>query len=186
MMSSASEHRAKAEQLLEEAHTTHDQISRSLILAEAQVHATLALSAPAGDGPPSPGQAQTGSTASIGEARPVVPAGGDEFPVLPHVPPRATRRRTRRDDPTRTAPLTVTGKRPEPANRPVRPPAEPAGDTSSSPSAEDLDLGRRRQRNQRQEQEPGPAQEQEPGPEGQSPAAGDPGEQDPGGPTPFR
>jgi hypothetical protein len=50
------QHRAKAEHLLEEAHTTHDQISRSLIPAEAQVHATLALSAPPGASPPSRGQ----------------------------------------------------------------------------------------------------------------------------------
>ena len=48
------QHYERAEQLLEEAHTTHDQISRRLILAEAQVHATLALGA--ADGQPSPPQ----------------------------------------------------------------------------------------------------------------------------------
>ena len=53
-MSSAREHHAKAEQLLEQARTTPDQISRREILAEAQVHATLALSTPAGEGPPGP------------------------------------------------------------------------------------------------------------------------------------
>ena len=53
-MSSAREHHAKAEQLLEQARTTPDQISRREILAEAHVHATLALSTPAGEGPPGP------------------------------------------------------------------------------------------------------------------------------------
>ena len=46
-MSNAREHHAKAEQLLKQADTTKDQTSRRLILAEAQVHATLALTAPA-------------------------------------------------------------------------------------------------------------------------------------------
>jgi len=59
-MSSAREHHARAEQLLEEARTTQDQISRRLILAEAQVHATLALSAPAGTALPGGGQPATG------------------------------------------------------------------------------------------------------------------------------
>ena len=45
-MSNAREHHAKAEQLLKQADTTKDQTSRRLILAEAQVHATLALTAP--------------------------------------------------------------------------------------------------------------------------------------------
>ena len=49
-MSSTHEHHAKAEELLEQARATPDQISRSEILAEAQVHATLALSAAPGTG----------------------------------------------------------------------------------------------------------------------------------------
>jgi hypothetical protein len=179
-MSSAREHRAKAEQLLEEAHATHDQIGRSLILAEAQVHATLALSAPAGKGPPGPGQDEADSTeitdSTLG-ADSDMPEGSGSFPAEPYGSPGATRRPARPDGPTPTAPpKVVTGKRTPTAKRSVRPPAEPRGDTSLSPPAEDLDRRRRRQRNQRPEQEPGP--------EGQSPAADDLDEQDPGGPTP--
>jgi len=40
-----SEHHATAEQLLERARTVQDQSRRSMILAEAQVHAILALAA---------------------------------------------------------------------------------------------------------------------------------------------
>lgn len=39
------EHHAKADQLLEQARDAYDPVSRSQILAEAHVHATLALSA---------------------------------------------------------------------------------------------------------------------------------------------
>src|SRR5215467_12096575 len=62
MMSSAGEHHARAEELLEQARTTPDQISRLEILAEAQVHATLALSAQAGEGPPGQGQDRVAGT----------------------------------------------------------------------------------------------------------------------------
>jgi hypothetical protein len=55
MMSSAREHHAKAEQLLEQAHTEHDSTRRSQILAEAQVHATLALIAAPTPIPSDPG-----------------------------------------------------------------------------------------------------------------------------------
>jgi len=58
-MISAREHHAKAEELLEKAHTAGDQISRGLILAEAQVHATLALGDPGAD-TKSTGAAQSG------------------------------------------------------------------------------------------------------------------------------
>jgi hypothetical protein len=43
MMSSASEHHAKAEELLGQVRKEQDSIRRGWILAEAQVHATLAL-----------------------------------------------------------------------------------------------------------------------------------------------
>jgi hypothetical protein len=74
------------------------------------VHATLALSPPPGTSPPSPGQTQTGSTASTGEARPVVPAGSDEF--QPRVPPGAIRGPTWRDNPTPQVQPRQPGKRP--------------------------------------------------------------------------
>jgi hypothetical protein len=74
MMSSAREHHARAEQLLEEAHATQDQISRRLILAEAQVHATLALSAPDGNRPATP-QADVGRGEDTFGLAPVSPGG---------------------------------------------------------------------------------------------------------------
>jgi hypothetical protein len=46
------DHRAQAEQLLEQARSEQDSTRRHLILAEAQVHATLAPSAPPGTNPP--------------------------------------------------------------------------------------------------------------------------------------
>jgi hypothetical protein len=52
MMSTAREHYTKAEQLLEDARKEQDNIRHGLILAEAQVHATLALGAPAETSPP--------------------------------------------------------------------------------------------------------------------------------------
>jgi hypothetical protein len=64
------QHHEKAEQLLSDAHGERDSIRRSQILAEAQVHATLALSAPAGERPPGREQPETRSTASAGEASP--------------------------------------------------------------------------------------------------------------------
>ena len=75
-MSSAREHHAKAEQLLEQARTTPDQISRREILAEAHVHATLALSAPGGTGPRGTGRdkAVVTSPRKPGPAHP----GGDK------------------------------------------------------------------------------------------------------------
>jgi hypothetical protein len=163
MMNSAREHYEEAERLLALAREEPDSISRHLILAEAQVHATLALSAPAGKGPPGPGHAQTGSTASTRETRPVVPARGAESVVLPHMPPWPTAHPTWHDDLAPTGPLEVTGKR-TPTEKPsMRPPAEPPGDPSPSPSGEDPD-----------------PEEQESGPAGQSPAAGRPGDQRPG------
>ena len=110
-MSSALDHHARAEQLLDQAHAEQDSIRRGLILAEAQVHATLALSAPADKGPPGPGQAQTGSAASTGETRPA-------FPMRPGVPPGATTHPTWRDDLARTGPPEVTGRRRPTANPP--------------------------------------------------------------------
>ncbi len=45
-MSSARDHHAKAEQLLDQAHAEQDSIRRGQILAEAQVHASLARRSP--------------------------------------------------------------------------------------------------------------------------------------------
>jgi len=82
-MTSSSEHHAKAEQLLDQAHAEQDSIRRGLILAEAQVHATLALSAPAGKGPPRPGRDEAADTQSTGAAHPDMPEGGGPRPARP-------------------------------------------------------------------------------------------------------
>ena len=70
-MSSTHEHHAKAEELLEQARATPDQISRSEILAEAQVHATLAPSAGTGTPPPGPGRGEAGDTRRTGQYHPL-------------------------------------------------------------------------------------------------------------------
>jgi hypothetical protein len=76
MMSSAREHHTKAEQLLEQARTERDSIRRGLILAEAQVHATLALGDPGEMGPASSGQDQAADTKSTRAAHSDTPKGG--------------------------------------------------------------------------------------------------------------
>jgi len=133
-MGSPSEHYEEAERLLALAHMEKDGTSRSLILAEAQVHATLALSAPVGS---SPGQAQAGSTAGTGEARSGMPGdsgpfqprpygsstkparpGGIRGPIIVESAPPA---------PSRPRPIQVSGSRPAlpPDEQAVRPPAQP-------------------------------------------------------------
>lgn len=93
-MSRAHEHHAKAEQLLGQARTTQDQIGRRLILAGAQVHATLALSAPAEKGPPGPGQSETSIPRTRGgrsdSARARAAVHREPGPVQVPVPPRPT------------------------------------------------------------------------------------------------
>ena len=170
------DHHREAERLLSEARKEQDSIRHSLILAEAQVHATLALSAATRTSPPGPGQAQTGSTArprgpdpgssegSVGFAPADATSGerapGHRYPPGEHPLRKAEERRAR----ARAAPPTVRAS-PHGPEPPTPIPAHPAP-------------------RRRPEEQP---QEQEPGPEGQSPAAGDPDEQDPGGPAPsFR
>ena len=70
-MNNAGEHHAKAEQLLEQARTEQDSIRRHLILAEAQVHATLALSAPARTSLPGPGRGEAGDTRRTEQVHPL-------------------------------------------------------------------------------------------------------------------
>jgi hypothetical protein len=179
-MNSATEHHAKAEQLLDQAQAEQDSFRRGQILAEAQVHATLALSAPAGKGPAGPGQDRAADTQSTGTAHqtlaspspgtlryghPRWPKGTDEAPARPAEQPGRLR-----------------GDRPRPGNEPVRPPAQP-------PSAGFVRTGNPSQ------PVPDPEPEQ-PGPGG--PREGEPGdlddqkprgpeEQEPGGPAPsFR
>jgi hypothetical protein len=108
-MRSAREHHEEAERLLEEAHTTHDHISRSLILAEAQVHATLALSAPAGKDPPGPGQDEAADTRSTGTVHQAPPSPSPGTPT--------------------STPQTVPGSREREGNQPVRPIPVPLPDT---------------------------------------------------------
>jgi hypothetical protein len=174
------QHHDKAEELLSDARKEPDSFRRHLILAEAQVHATLALSAPAER---RPGQDEAGGTESTQVAHSGTSDIGS-FPIRTYGPSGGPGRgelrpRVSSETPTgkssdtggRGGPLIrETGKRTQTENLPVRPPAELRGDTSPSPSAEDLYPGRRRQRNQRPKQEPGPAQEQEPDPGNRNPA----------------
>jgi hypothetical protein len=180
-MSSAREHYEEAERLLALVRTEQDSIRRSLILAEAQVHATLALSAPAGKDPPGPGRDEAAGTENTGVAHSGIPEGSGPFEMQPSSSPGDLGRGeggVRDSDPPATREATL--------NKPVRPPAVPPAvpalryGTEPSTTRPAYPLGRKRPEKQPQEQE------QEPGPGGQSPSAGDPGEQGPGGPTPFR
>jgi hypothetical protein len=89
MISSARDHHANAEQLLERARAEQDSIRRHLILAEAQVHATLALGAPAER---SPGQDEADGTMSTEVAYSGVPEGSGPFEMQPYSSSAAIRR----------------------------------------------------------------------------------------------
>jgi hypothetical protein len=177
-MNSATEHHAKAEQLLDQAQAEEDSFRRAQILAEAQVHAILALSAPAER---SPGQDEAADTQSTETARQDMPEGSGPFEIQPHSssarirrggwdppvsPETATRKspdRGSRGRGTGGPRIRETGKRTPTEKTSVRPPAVPRGDTAPSPPGEDPD-----------------PEEQESGLAGQSPAAGSPGDQRPG------
>lgn len=70
-MSSASDHHAQADELLNQAHAEQDSIRRGLILAEAQVHAILALSAVTGTARPGPGRGEAGDTRRTEQVHPL-------------------------------------------------------------------------------------------------------------------
>lgn len=173
-MSSAREHHARAEQLLEEARTTQDQISHRLILAEAQVHATLALSAPGGTGPPGPGQSETGyATHAFGQFSGYYDDGwgsrGETAPGLRDRPGRDPNRPRAEESPAGAPPTTP----PVPASQYDAEPSPP------DPARPAYPRRRAEERPQEQEQEPEP-EEQEPGSAVKGPVQGDPpGNRDP-------
>jgi len=70
-MSSARGHQAQAERLLEQARAEQDSIGRAVILAEARVHATLALSGGTGTARPGPGRGDAGDTRRAGQYHPL-------------------------------------------------------------------------------------------------------------------
>jgi hypothetical protein len=125
------QHYERAEELLLDARTEPDGFRRRLILAEAQVHATLALSAPAGKGSPGPGQDEAADTKSTGATHPARPAGqphslspGTLTPARPAGQPKVTGHRpdlplgqeaVRRVAPAAPAGYVRTGPGPEPA-----------------------------------------------------------------------
>ena len=164
------EHRAKAEQLLDQARDAGDQISRSLLLAEAQVHATLALGDPGEMGPAGPGKDQAADTKSTGAAhsgmrkagdvRPAAPAGFSER-ASPESRPGQSPRSTWVPDP--------------PVTRPV---AQPPFDVPLQPSPEPATYNpwQQQPRPARRPPKPGDPDEEEPD---------DPGEEEPGGFRPF-
>jgi hypothetical protein len=90
MMSSASKHHEEADRLLDQAHAEQDTVRRGRILAEAQVHATLALAAATGAGYGS--QAARSSQTDTAAARGLVaePSPGTVPSVVfdPMPPPR--------------------------------------------------------------------------------------------------
>jgi hypothetical protein len=196
MMNSAREHYEEAERLLALLRTEQDSIRRHLILAEAQVHATLALSASAGEGPAGPGQDRAADTKSTGTAHqtlaspspgtppyahPRWPKGTDQAPAGPAGQPDSLSPGT----PT-SSPLVVTGQKPRPDNEPVRPeavllpptyvrtPSNPEPHAENPPQAVPGTVTG----------QPGPGDPGKEKPAGKEPA--DPEQQDPGGPAPVR
>ena len=172
-----SEHHAKAEQLLEQARTENDSIRRSLILAEAQVHAALALSAEPGTSPPGP-EPKTRSTARGEELQPAVIK-----PYTPYTP--FGRKPVGSAAPGETTPAkgTLPQRRPVPGypgQQPAPPAAAPPGQTPTPPYAERPWRRRRRPAEQPEDQEAAEPGEQEPDPTEQPPAPDNPAGQEPG------
>jgi hypothetical protein len=191
MMSRSSEHHATAEQMLDLAHAEQDSTRRGQILAEAQVHATLALSAPAEIGL---GQDEALSTESTLAEDPGVPEGSSQnqrlyylrwrlrrlgiaIPARPETAPGKSTRRRRETG--RSTPRTPSGPgaREHTGNPPVRPKAEPR--PVSAPAAPQPAPPAPPDTTPPPFFDPGPG-----GPTRPSPAAGDPGDQKPGGPAP--
>jgi hypothetical protein len=156
-MSSASDHHAQADELLNQAHAEQDSIRRGLILAEAQVHATLALSAVTGTAPPGPGRGEAGDTHRTEQVHPLrAPA-----------------------DPGLTGPQahagTLTGWRkggPEPS------PGSPPGERG----ARGVSSSRPRTPSTPRDVPPGELPEQVPRPMPRPPVPGAPGDEEPGRP----
>lgn len=162
-MSSAREHHAKAEQLLEQAHTAQDQISRSQLLAEAQVHATLALSVAPGTSPPGQGQPEPrGTTRDVNLAPSTLKPHetGRTRPARPARPP---------GDTTAQTPAKPGESSRPPMRPPLRPPRQSVVDAPPV-QRQPLSYQEPSRPRQRRAEEPG---DEEPG---------DPGEQEPGGP----
>lgn len=178
-MSTARDHHAKAEELLDQAHAEQDGTRRGLILAEAQVHATLALGAPAGTGPPGPGRGEAADTQSTGTAHRDMPEGSGPFEKQPSSSSAGTRRGGWHDP---VPSETLTGKSSDRGSRGkgtgglrIREHAATAPPRKEIPPSSTEDP----RSAWRLEEQP---RKQEPSPEGRSPAAGDLDEQDPGGP----
>jgi hypothetical protein len=164
-----SEHRREAERLLAEAGREQDSIRRGLILAEAQIHAILALSAAAGVDPPGPGRPESriGAGLTPGE---IQPASRRFRPTYPRGHPLYTSpTRADADEPARPAATPPVAGQPAPAA-----PAPP-GQPQPPPYTPGVRPRTRRPA------EPGDADDEEPDAAKQPPAPGNPG-----GPKPWR
>jgi hypothetical protein len=156
------QHHERAEQLLSDAGEEPDSFRRGQILAEAQVHATLALTAAPGTSPPGPGQPETSSTASTmeepsGSTWRSVAAGIGLLPTAPGRQPGYTTPRT---------PAGAAPPRKYPARRPGDPVGEPAAPAppAQPPSAAYPPRSRkRRPTEQPREQQPDGPEKPEPG-----------------------
>ena len=166
-MSSAREHHAKAEELLKQLPADHDSIRRSLILAEAQVHATLALRDPGEMGPASPEQDQAADIKSTGAAHSGMRKAGNVRPAAPA------------GFSDRASPESRPGQSPRstwvPDSPVTRPVAQPPFDVplKLSPEPATYNPWQQQPRPARRPPKPGDPDEEEPY---------DPGEEEPGGP----
>jgi hypothetical protein len=178
------DHHQEAERLLLKAPEEQDSVRRSLILAEAQVHATLALSAAPGASPPGQGQPESRGTTRDADLAPSTlrPYGkgrtsekGRTTPAKPARPPADTTATT-------SMRASLTGPRPWVVDTPHGPaqplsysePAQPGkrgpAGKSREPDVDDLD-----------DEEPAGPGKQEPGTTERPPAPDDPAGQEPGG-----
>ena len=186
------EHYRAAERLLEKAGKEQDSIRLSLILAEAQVHATLAVGAAPETGTGSEGGSEVGGGQGAGEVWPTGSAYYDPLPPYGHPAPSGrnspeeSSRRYR--DPTGPAGMQQTPAAPplpEPRWRqPLRPPRQqgpvPARPRTIRGNSVEEEPDPEEQEPGGPEQEPGAA-EQETRPARRPPSPGGPGAQEPGG-----
>ena len=179
------QHHEKAEQLLSDAREEPDSIRRSLILAEAQVHATLALSAPGGASLPGPGRGEAGDTRRTGQVHPLgAPADPGLTRPLAHGGRTLLGWGNAGPQPSPDSPPGERGARGRSSSEP-RTPYTPGGEVPARPGGQPLTFpGQQVPDPAGQPADPGGPSDEEPGRPGDQEPRG-PGAPEPGGLTPL-
>jgi hypothetical protein len=179
------EHHRAADRLLEKAGKEQDSIRQNLILAEAQVHATLAAAA-AETGTGRQGESEAVGGQGAGEVPPTGPA--DDDPLARYLDPAKPGSGSREESPRRHRDPAAPASAPQsPAQAPptaelrLRQPLRPPRLQGPVPARPRTIWGNSAEEEPDPEEQGPGGPEQEPGPVRWPPGSGDPGEQEPGG-----